>query len=73
MQIENDTGWCASAPYRDGSGSFITLGLVSHSRKTAQDKAAIFWNKSWKQLYRQGFRAIRVTLTPSVNEVQKDD
>ena len=40
------------------------IGKVYFNRKDAQDDLAQVHNKSWKQLYRKGFRTIKVRIVP---------
>lgn len=65
LKIYSSVEWSIAVPYRNGSGHFITASMTSYNRKIAQDKAVQFYYNgrfTWKQLYRKGFRAIRVQL-----------
>lgn len=75
-RIENDAGWCVVAPYRSGNGAFLLFNNASSTRKAAQNKAIEFWgngNFTWKQLYYQGYRAVRVILTADAMIAQRKE
>jgi len=65
VKIEKDHGWCVAVPSQDKSRLYIFMSGVARSRKEAQVKAIKHWSNgklSWKQLYRRGYRAVRVIL-----------
>lgn len=66
MNIEHDHGWCVAVPCKDKTRSFIFMSGVARSRSEAQIKAVKHWSAgklTWKQLYRRGYRAVRVILS----------
>ena len=66
LKISSPVDWCIAVPYRNREGHFLTSRMCSYNRKLAQDKAVQFYYSgrlTWKQLYRKGYRAIRVQLT----------
>jgi hypothetical protein len=43
----------------------LAEGAMRLAHYDAHQHAEGVWNESWKKLYRQGLRAVRVTLMPS--------
>ena len=72
MKIDSQQGWCVAAPYRFQERYFLMFKTAAFLRKDAQDRAVEFWGSSWKCLYRQGFRAVRATLQPSVGDTPNE-